>query len=218
MDSVSNQSDLLNMKNESLNEVTLLSNSKPSPVSLLDISLALPPVTFVFILVFYLLIISLASFGCLLVIYVVLRAKNLRTNSNFYLVNLAVSDLLLVFLACPMTLAQLATTHWPFPSYEILCKLATFLPLLFSFASTFTICLIALDRHQLIVHTHNPRHRTLITFLCIFSVWTIAIACAFPTIPNTKLNIVTLDPSIFLILGIKERAYCMENWGYQHGR
>jgi hypothetical protein len=126
-------------------------------------SLAIPQHLFISLLLVYIIVIGLASFGSLLVISVVVRVNNLRTHSNSYLVNLAISDLLLVLVACPSTLSQVSSSYWPFPSLPILCKLATFLPLLFSFASTFSICLIALDRHQLIVHTQNPRHKTAIT-------------------------------------------------------
>ena len=40
---------------------------------------------------------------------------------------------------------------WPWPHLPLLCHLTRALPLFFSFSSTFTLCLIALDRHHLIV-------------------------------------------------------------------
>ena len=40
---------------------------------------------------------------------------------------------------------------WPWPPLPLLCHLTRALPLFFSFSSTFTLCLIALDRHHLIV-------------------------------------------------------------------
>ena len=178
----------------------------------------LPHHGFILLLLIYILVIVFASLGSVLVITAVLSASHLRTHSNFYIVNLAVSDLLLVLVACPVTLVQVCTTYWPLPSMPILCKFASFLPLLFSFASTFSICVIALDRHQLIVHTSNPRHKTTITTISIISVWSIAVICAAPTLPNTKLTIITLSENIYQLLGIKERAYCMENWGYDQGR
>ena len=128
------------------------------PVVSFGLSLAIPQPLFIILLPIYILIICLSTTGSLLVITVVLKINCLRMHGNFYLVNLSVSDLLLVLVACPATLAQVSYSHWPLPS--ILCKLATFLLLLFSFVSTFSICLIPLDRHQLIVHTQNPQHKT----------------------------------------------------------
>jgi hypothetical protein len=55
--------------------------------------------------------------------------------------------------------AQLAFRHWPLPLSPLLCSMSSFLPLLFSFTSTFTITVIALDRHQLVVHTAQPQYR-----------------------------------------------------------
>ena len=41
--------------------------------------------------------------------------------------------------------------NWPLPPLPLLCHLTLASPLIFSFSSTFTLCLIALDRHHLIV-------------------------------------------------------------------
>jgi hypothetical protein len=179
------------------------------PSSSIDSSYAIPQPFFLVLLLIYILVICLASLGSLVVIIVVLRAKHLRTQGNCYVINLAISDLLLVLVACPFTIAQVSSRYWPFPSILALCQLATFLPLLFSFASAFSICLIALDRHRLIVYTKNPRHKTTITSVSMFSVWIFAFLCAAPILPNTTLSIVPLSPNIYQLLGIKERAYCM---------
>ena len=131
-------------------------------------SLAIPYPVFIVLLIIYASVIFLAMFGSLLVILAFTRTGNLRTPSNSYLVNLAISDLLLVSLSCPITLAQLCTSHWPGPSITSLCRLAMFLPLLFSFTSTFSICLIAMDRHQLIVNTMPSCYRTVFSLACSF--------------------------------------------------
>ena len=55
-------------------------------------------------------------------ILAVCQTRSLRSPSNLFLVNLAVSDLLLVSLACPATLAQLAASSWPLPPVPELCR------------------------------------------------------------------------------------------------
>ena len=135
-------------------------------------SLAIHYPVFLVLLLIYISVISLAAVGSFFVILAFARSPTLRTQSNSYLVNLAVSDLLLVLLACPITLAQVTTSHWPGPAVSSLCKLAMFLPLLFSFASTFSICLIAMDRHQLIVYTQHPRYRSLLSLILQASIST----------------------------------------------
>ena len=142
----------------------------------------------------------------------------LRTPGNMYLVNLAVSDLLLVTLACPATLAQLSASSWPLSSLQPLCQLAMFLPLLLSFTSTFSICLIALDRHHMILNTIRTGSSMIISGTFILLVWVCAALCAAPIIPNTRLDIIKLRPDIIQTLGISERSYCMEDWGTEYGR
>ena len=181
-------------------------------------SLAISYPIFLVLLIIYIFVISFAALGSFLVIFAFARSSSLRTQSNSYLVNLAVSDLLLVLLACPITLAQVTTSHWPGPPISSLCKLAMFLPLLFSFASTFSICLIAMDRHQLIVHTQHPRYRSILSLIYILIIWVLAILCASPVLPNTILKIVPLSHKFFLLLGLSERAYCMESWGHTQGK
>ena len=173
---------------------------------------------FSLLLSLYIIIIILASAGSLLVIIVIICSNHLRTTSNYYIVNLAVSDLLLVLIACPATITHVSSSHWPLSPIPSLCQLATFLPLLFSFASTFSICLIALDRYQLIVHTHNSHYKTVNAMSSMLGCWVLASLIAAPILPNTRLEIHKLSPKISSLLGIKERAYCMEDWGYQHGR
>ena len=162
--------------------------------------------------------IFISLLGSSLVILSVLMTPQLRTAGNMYLLNLAVSDLLLVSLACPATLAQISASSWPLPSVEPLCQLAMFLPLLFSFTSTFSICLIALDRHHMILNTIRTSSSTIISLTCISLVWLCAALCATPIIPNTRLDIIKLRPDIIQTLGISERSYCMEDWGTEYGR
>ena len=183
-------------------------------------TLALPVPQFCIITILYTFVILSSSCGSFLVIIAVIHSPSLRTHSNFFLVNLAVSDLLLVLVACPTTLAQISSTHWPLPYIPALCKLSTFLPLFFSFASTFSICMISLDRHQLIVHNQQqgPWSRASVLLAAITFVWLAAFLAACPIIPNTTLEVEDLDPRVMLLVGVKQRAYCMEDWGLEKGR
>ena len=57
-----------------------------------------------------------------MVILAVSGTSILRTPGNLYLCNLAASDLLLVCLACPATLAQISASSWPLPPVPELCR------------------------------------------------------------------------------------------------
>ena len=68
---------------------------------------------FSILLSIYIIIIILAAAGSLLVIIVIICSNHLRTTSNYYIVNLAISDLLLVLIACPATITHVSSSHWP---------------------------------------------------------------------------------------------------------
>ena len=133
MESITNMTDILSA-NDSISilpkPLNFTTSSNPPAISL-GPSLAIPYPIFIVLLLIYIIMILLASFGSLLVIIAVARATQLQTHSNAYLVNLAVSDLLLVLIACPATLAQVYSSNWPLPPLSVLCKLAAFFPLLF---------------------------------------------------------------------------------------
>ena len=57
-----------------------------------------------------------------------------------------------------------------------------------------SICLIALDRHHMIVNVTRAGNTGPISLLYILSVWVLAILAAVPIVPNTRLNIVEITP------------------------
>ena len=65
--------------------------------------------------VVYGLVVAGATAGGSLLLLSVLLSPALRIASNIAIVSLALSDLGLVLVACPATLAQLAASHWPLP-------------------------------------------------------------------------------------------------------
>lgn len=76
-------------------------------------------------IVFYSALLILGVLGNLLIIVVIARHKHLRTKFNFYVVNLAVCDLL-VAVTCPWVhlVSDLSPQRWPLG--EVICKVHTF--------------------------------------------------------------------------------------------
>ena len=66
-----------------------------------------------------------AIIGNILVITIVVRFKRMRTTTNFYLVNLAVSDLLVVAIPVWVLVVDSSTEFWVFGSF--LCKFNPFM-------------------------------------------------------------------------------------------
>jgi neuropeptide F receptor len=94
----------------------------------------------------YTLLIVLGSCGNGLVVVAVVRKPAMRTARNMFIVNLAVSDLVLCLVTMPLTLMEVLTTYWPLGTHDLPCKMLGALQATSIFVSTISITAIALDR------------------------------------------------------------------------
>ncbi len=62
----------------------------------------------------YTVMIVVGSVGNLMVIYVVARNPSMRTARNVFVVNLAISDLMLCLITMPLTLIEILYVTWQF--------------------------------------------------------------------------------------------------------
>ena len=84
-----------------------------------------PPYIQTVMYVFYCSILFLALFGNGLVCYVVQSSPRMRTVTNYFIVNLAVGDLLMAILCIPFTfVSTLLLQYWPFG--QELCQIVSF--------------------------------------------------------------------------------------------
>ncbi|KAH0624250.1 hypothetical protein JD844_007882 [Phrynosoma platyrhinos] len=119
--------------------------------------------------------------GNILVILAVSLEKKLQYATNYFLMSLAVADLLVGLFVMPLALSTiLSETPWPLP--RDLCPVWLFLDVLFSTASIMHLCAISLDRYIAIkkpiqASQYNSRATTLIK---ITVVWLISIGIAIP--------------------------------------
>ncbi|ODM91335.1 Opsin-2, partial [Orchesella cincta] len=108
--------------------------------------------------------------GNLLVIFMFVRCRSLRTPPNYLIANLAISD----FLMNAKTPIFIINSLYQGPVMgEFGCKLYGFVGGLTGTASIMTLATIALDRYYAIVHPLNPFKRTTFTraILMISGVW-----------------------------------------------
>uniref|UniRef100_A0A8D2KSG0 5-hydroxytryptamine receptor 2B n=2 Tax=Varanus komodoensis TaxID=61221 RepID=A0A8D2KSG0_VARKO len=119
--------------------------------------------------------------GNILVILAVSLEKKLQYATNYFLMSLAVADLLVGLFVMPIALLTiLFEIAWPLP--RDLCPVWLFLDVLFSTASIMHLCAISLDRYIAIkkpiqASQYNSRATTLIK---ITVVWLISIGIAIP--------------------------------------
>jgi len=106
------------------------------------------PLMYLFIFA-YGLFFSFGTLGNCLAVCAVIRKPTMRTPRNMFIINLAVSDLLLCVITMPLTLMEILTTYWPFGNdFEFLCKTFGCLQAISIFVSTISITAISIDRYH----------------------------------------------------------------------
>ena len=119
-----------------------------------------------------------AIFGNSLVVYVILKNKRLHTPTNFFLANLAVSDLLVTCLNVPFNIMRHVMYDWPFG--ETLCHLVNFSLMVSVYVSTYTLTSIALDRHRVVLKPLSARMSKSLAAGLLVSIWVLAVLLSLP--------------------------------------
>ncbi|KAK0090377.1 hypothetical protein PV325_001151 [Microctonus aethiopoides] len=154
------------------------------------------------ICLFYLTIFILGVFGNALVCYVVVRNHQMHTVTNFFITNLAVSDVLLCILAVPFTPMYTFIGRWIFGNS--LCHLVPYAQGVSVYISTLTLTSIAIDRFLVIIYPFHPRMKIETCLAIIIGIWTVAL-------------LLTLPYGIYMSLE-EPNTYCEEHWPSQRFR
>jgi len=85
-----------------------------------------------------------ATVGNLVVVWIVLAHKRMRTVTNYLLVNLSIADAMVSTINVIPNYIYMSTQHWPFGA--LYCKLVQFVAVLSICASVFSLMAIAFDR------------------------------------------------------------------------
>jgi hypothetical protein len=127
---------------------------------------------------FYILIFVVGFIGNFLVIYVLMKEKEMRTFTNYLLANLSIADLLVLFTCVPTGLHDLfARERWYLG--KVACYLIAFIENCMGYASILSIFFITLDRYYVIckpltVKSIMTQARTLKVVILIWIVSVIA--------------------------------------------
>ena len=95
------------------------------------------------------LVMILSLVGNLLVSFAVYRNPRLRCPSNYYIISLAVSDILQALCTMPLSVAFLATGGWPFGTS--LCYFSAIVKYCLAKISIYTMVLMAINRYYKVV-------------------------------------------------------------------
>lgn len=134
----------------------------------------------------YLSIFLLGVLGNCLTCAVILRFRAMRTPTNYYLLSLAASDLLVLLLGMPLELYEL-WQNYPFLLGEGGCYFKTFLLETACFASTLTVTALSVERYLAVVRPLQVRRATTRAHVkkAVLLLWLLSMLCA---VPNTSVH------------------------------
>ncbi|XP_052069285.1 tachykinin-like peptides receptor 99D [Mytilus californianus] len=134
----------------------------------------------------FVILITVALGGNLIVIWIVMAHKRMRTVTNYFLVNLAVADTLISLLNTPFISVFLLYQNWWFG--DLWCKFANFVAICTVSASVLTLMAIAIDRYMAIIHPLRPRVTGRV-IVAIIVIWIASTVLSFPNlIYSTTVN------------------------------
>ncbi|XP_071467815.1 neuropeptide FF receptor 1 [Marmota flaviventris] len=167
------------------------------------------PVAAMFI-VAYVLIFLLCMVGNALVCFIVLKNRHMRTVTNMFILNLAVSDLLVGIFCMPTTLVDNLITGWPFDNAT--CKMSGLVQGMSVSASVFTLVAIAVERFRCIVHPFREKLTLRKALVTIVVIWALALLIMCPSAVTLT---VTREEHHFMV-DARNRSYplysCWEAW------
>nr|XP_033786006.1 neuropeptides B/W receptor type 1 [Geotrypetes seraphini] len=109
----------------------------------------------------YSVICAVGLTGNTAVIYVILKAPNMKTVTNMFILNLAIADELFT-LVLPINIADYLLLQWPFG--EFMCKLIISIDQYNIFSSIYFLTVMSIDRYLVVVATVKSRKMSYRTY------------------------------------------------------
>ncbi|XP_013138722.1 PREDICTED: neuropeptide Y receptor-like [Papilio polytes] len=133
----------------------------------------------IFIFIMYSIIFAIALTGNGLVCFVVYTSPGMKTVTNYFIVNLAIGDILMTVLCVPFSFVPvLVLRYWPFGS--IMCRVVNYTQAVSVMVSAYTMLAISIDRYIAIVQPLKPRLSKAAAKVVVLAVWAGAAATATP--------------------------------------
>ncbi len=163
----------------------------------------------------YLVIFLIGLVGNIFVIYFVLFYKRMQSMTNKFITNLALADMLVIFICIPDEVARLMEISWKYEKF--FCEITHFSQGLSLCVSVMTLTAISIDRYLII---HKPvRARSIYTHrrvrIIVSLTWILSIIIMSPLLLVTKYETFPVPQNLEnLLVGgeLKHLAMCIENW------
>ncbi|XP_066506848.1 tachykinin receptor 1b [Hoplias malabaricus] len=126
----------------------------------------------------YSCIVLISVVGNIIVIWIILAHKRMRTVTNYFLVNLAFAEASMSAFNTVVNFVYAVHNEWYFGL--VYCRFHNFFPIAAVFASIYSMTAIALDRYMAIIHPLQQRLSSTETKLLVGVIWVLALLLAFP--------------------------------------
>ncbi|CAL8086046.1 unnamed protein product [Orchesella dallaii] len=120
-----------------------------------------------------------ALIGNLLVLWIVMVSRRMRTVTNMFIANLALADIIIGLFAIPFQFQAALLQRWNLPDF--MCAFCPFVQVLSVNVSVFTLSAIALDRYKAVLFPLSARVSKRKATWAILSIWSLGIGLALPT-------------------------------------
>ncbi|XP_053728192.1 neuropeptide Y receptor Y8a [Synchiropus splendidus] len=161
----------------------------------------------------YSVVVTLGLLGNAGLVFVVARQHELRNVTSILIANLSCSDILMCLVCLPVTVVYTLMDSWVLG--EVLCKVTPFVQCTSVTVSIFSLVLIALERHQLILHPTGWSPSAGHSYLAVGLTWLVA---SFISMPFLSFNILTDIPFQNTSLPARDQVICMELWPSERQR
>nr|KAG5708340.1 hypothetical protein BaRGS_034371 [Batillaria attramentaria] len=142
-----------------------------------------------------------------IVCLIVVRKGPRQSSRNWYILNLAISDILTCAVCKPMTVVRLVLKNWPLGA--AMCKVVPSLQTLYVFVSTLTLVALAVDRYRAVMCHGNYSRLPATPCYCLGLIWVLSVAIATPVFVVHRLEDVKGFGGYVLY------TVCMEQWESQ---
>ncbi|XP_044743602.1 RYamide receptor-like [Chrysoperla carnea] len=159
----------------------------------------------VIVYIMYGAIFVIALCGNGMVCYIVQATPRMRTVTNYFIMNLAVGDILMTVFCVPFTSsAVMILQYWPFG--PVMCSVVNYMQAVSVLVSAYTLVAISFDRYVAIMWPLRPRLTKRYALVVIGCVWLFALITASPIAIVSKLT----QPSAEHVLC--DQYMCNEKW------